>query len=281
MISVTDLTAFHFCPRKLFLSKVAKLHEPLKDVIVLGSIKHKIIETMPELDKEMSCNLTKELDSEKFVQEYVRQSTTALRMIIVQQKDALRSVSVPLDSAFEKTKQLAVSEAEKRAKYLHDFAHKHQLFGVNLWENLTPKEKPEYSLSSSKLQLKGRIDALKISPDKIIPVEHKSGQPPEEGAWESHKLQLSAYALLLENLFETSITHGIINYFDAGLQREIQINPFAKDEVKQMIPVVTAVLSQKEIPPTINNINKCKSCGYYSYCEKEIKIPIAASGGVL
>ena len=271
MLSVTDLTAFQFCPRKLFFSKVLKLQEPLKDSVVIGGIKHKIIEGMPSLDKEMAHNLTKEIAYDQFVQEYIMQSTTSLRMIIVQQKEALRRVEVPLDAAFDMTKPLAVSEAEKRAKRIYDFGHANQIFGAELWENLSPKEKPEYSLSSHALQLKGRIDALKISIDKIVPVEHKSGQPPQEGAWSGHKLQLAAYALLLEEMFETKIPHGVVNYFDTGQQREIPINIFAKEEVKQMIPLVRALLEGKNTPPVIDNPNKCKSCGFYSHCEKELK----------
>lgn len=271
MISVTDLTTFSFCPRKLYLSRVVKLPEPLKDVMILGGIKHKLLEEMPDLDKELANNLTEQVSFEDFAQEFVHQSTVALRMIVVRQKEALRSVSVPLDSAYRQTRALAIREAEWRARRLFDFAHENHLFGAELWERFTPKEKPEYSLSSASLALRGRIDALTVLSDRIIPIEHKSGIPPEEGVWESHKLQLSAYALLLEETFKVSVPFGVVNYFDFGVQREVPINPFAKDAVREMILVVNAVLSQKEVPPVVDNINKCKSCGYFSYCEKELK----------
>ncbi|MBI4147706.1 CRISPR-associated protein Cas4 [Candidatus Woesearchaeota archaeon] len=271
MLSVTDLTTYTYCARKLYLSRVLKLSEPVKDVMVLGSIKHKLLEILPVHHHNMALQLKPDTQGQEFINEYIRLSLAALSDIIIKYKYALKQTSTPLDHAFSHVKELAVTEAQTRAENLLATAQQTNKWSQDLWDAYFPKEKAEYSLESEQLFLRGRIDALHIHQNKIVPVEHKSGEMPPQGVWDSHRLQLTAYALLLEEHFQTPIPYGVVNYFDAHKQREVHLNPFSKDEIRALIPTVRKTLSQKEVPPIVDNPAKCKTCGFFNYCEKELK----------
>ncbi len=54
-------------------------------------------------------------------------------------------------------------------------------------------------LSSHNEKLTGRIDLLEESGERVVPVEIKRGKAPPDEPWLDHKVQLCAYALLLED----------------------------------------------------------------------------------
>ena len=42
MLSVTHLSSYLYCPRKLYLQKVLSIYEPPKEALVKGTIRHKM-----------------------------------------------------------------------------------------------------------------------------------------------------------------------------------------------------------------------------------------------
>ena len=100
----------------------------------------------------------------------------------------------------------------------------------------------------------------------VVPIELKSGQAPKEGAWDNHKIQLAAYALLLESIFKISIDAGYVKYIDDGISRRIEINAFLKDQVKDLVKEVNTMLSSRVLPKKCTNTNKCEKCGLKKIC---------------
>ncbi len=75
---------------------------------------------------------------------------------------------------------------------------------------------------------------LEVYNDKIIPIELKTGNPPKEGVWESHLIQIAAYILLLEEKYKKPIPKGIIDYITNKDQRDIIMNPFMREDVTNL-----------------------------------------------
>lgn len=65
--------------------------------------------------------------------------------------------------------------------------------------------------------LRGRLDALRTRDRQTIPYEHKRGrcyrdENKQPQAWESDRLQILAYALLLESALGITVKEGRICY---------------------------------------------------------------------
>lgn len=114
----------------------------------------------------------------------------------------------------------------------------------------------------------GRVDVIRKTRDGYIVQEEKSSEPPERKGWRgevypSDKLQVDAYAFLMENSKYTPLIHGIILYNDLK-PRKVKPNPA---EAKEILDKVTKLLESDTLPDGCNNKKKCLSCGYYSLCQ--------------
>jgi CRISPR/Cas system-associated exonuclease Cas4 (RecB family) len=255
LISVSALSSWVHCPRGFYLSYVLDIEEPPKDVMILGLIKHKLHEQIADQDESIVAALK---PSDNVADVLQTAYTTMLKNIITNQANALRMVKVPLINAFQKALPIVKFEATDRSLRILPFLGE-GLTGEQLWHALTPKVKTEYSVQSKKLGLKGRIDRLELHASGLLPVELKSGNPPQEGVWEGHRIQVASYALMLEEMFSASVPEAIVQYVDHNLRRIVVINPFIKDQVQEVISKVRACLENKELPDGCGREN-CSYC---------------------
>lgn len=266
MIAVTSLTSYLYCPRKLFLEKVLGIAEGPKDVMILGGVKHRVFDAFNGEEAGVVCSIKKEASREEIRDLYASCFSNILRRAIMNSRNQFKMAGLSPMDAFNEFLPFFTREAESRAFFVHDFMQKHRLHGEELWSKLSPKIKSEYKLASETLGISGKIDRVEIYKGSLVPVELKSGSPPKEGAWESHKIQLAAYALLLEDNFETNIPEGIVQYIDSGKRVSVFINPFLKDQVKELASSVKTLLASKDPPAIAENRNKCSSCSLREKC---------------
>jgi CRISPR-associated protein Cas4 len=266
MLAVTSLTAYLFCPRKLFLEKVMGHVEIPKALIVKGLIKHRVFEEMEQYEADIVSSFEKGTTKEQIFEKYDGIYSEVLRRVILNSKKQLSMVKLLPMAAFRQFRPVFKSEAEARAENVFNFMQEKNLFGLDLWENLTPKIKSEYKISEEALDLSGKIDQVLVYPDGVVPIEIKSGSAPKEGAWDNHKIQLAAYALLLESKFQTAISFGYVKYIDHSISRRIEINAFLKDQVKDLAKNVKELIDSKKLPKKVSNLNKCEKCGLKKIC---------------
>jgi len=257
MISVTFLSSYLYCARKLFIEQVLGIRAEIpKEAIVKGSIRHFVYEGM-NLASEKIVKSVGAADFghilSLFSQEYIK----ILKKAIVRNKDKLKEIELPLTDFFRQTKPMIEKEAEYRAQKIFEFAEKSGFLGGDLWENLTPKVKPEYRLRSEKIGLKGIIDELEVYPNFFVPVELKTGKSPDDGVWPGHKVQVGAYAMLLEESFGVKVNKAVVRYLDTNAIREVPINPFLRQEVEELVKKVNELLNSGKIPDFTTNENKC------------------------
>ena len=257
MISVTTLSSYMYCSRKLYLQYVLKITEPPKEALLKGSIRHLTYENINLAEEELVKSIKKGTTLKDLEGKYHQKYREILLQVIKQNKEELKQFKILPQDLFKNVWPLILSESETRASALHNFILKHNIFGQELWEKLTPKIESELKITSEKLGLRGIIDQIEIHTGGFVPIELKTGKSPREGVWPGHKIQLIAYVLLLEEKFNTEIKEGFVNYLDTKQKRHITINPFMRIEVKELIEKVNTLFNSDKIPNFEKNTNKC------------------------
>jgi CRISPR-associated protein Cas1 len=87
-------------------------------------------------------------------------------------------------------------------------------------------------LTSTALGLTGKVDCLRRRDGSYLPYEHKRGQPCRRtgeapSPWPSDRLQVIAYAVLLEEAFGQAISEGRIRYHAANVTVRVPIDEVA------------------------------------------------------
>ncbi|MBR9691732.1 CRISPR-associated protein Cas4 [Candidatus Woesearchaeota archaeon] len=268
-ISVTMLSSYLYCARKLFLERVLKLFEPEKLALVKGSIRHDTIDKASQFEEEVVRSVIEGDDYESIYNKYLAIYSKLLRESIVRNKYRLKTVKLPLIEAYNEIIPAFKQHSEMGALRLYKFVEENKFYGDELWEKLVPKIKSEIRIESPELELNGIVDQIEVYPDGFIPIELKTGSMPNEGVWPGHRIQLAAYALLMEEKFGKEIKEGFVYYLDQQERRQIVMNSFLKQEVRELKDKVRVLLNGEEIPEFTGNENKCKKCGLREKCFDE------------
>lgn len=271
-ISVTMLSTYLYCPRMLFLQKVLAVEEPPKESLVLGSLRHEIYDFINRSEERIVTSIKEKTDYQRLMSTYKTFYSKILREKIIKNKSSIKSVNLDIVDVFKRTWPLILQEAEIRTKNIFDFIHENNVFGKELWDRLTPKIISEQRVESDELQLKGIVDRIEVYKDGYVPIELKTGKIPREGVWPGHKIQIAAYAMLIEEKFNTQVKEGFVNYLDAKETRRIAINPFMKEEIINLVKEVQKLLKNQDIPSYCENKNKCVKCGLRETCYNEAKV---------
>jgi CRISPR-associated protein Cas4 len=268
-ISVTMLSTYLYCPRLLFLQKVLQVEEVEKEALVLGSIRHESFDKINKNEESLVASIKKNIDFNYLNQIYKQHYSRFLREIIIKNKKRLREVDIKLTDAFKRNWNNLREESESRALNIFNFIEKHNIYGKELWNKLTPKIQSEIRVESEDLQLKGIIDQVHVYGEEYVPIELKTGKSPKDGMWPGHRIQIGAYALLLEEKFKTKVKEGFVHYLDSKQKRHLAINPFLKEEIKDLVKEVQELINIKRLPNYCENENKCKACSLNTTCYSE------------
>ena len=268
-ISVSLLSSYLYCSRKLFLEKVLLLEEPPKESLVMGSIRHEAYDKINKSEQYIVTSITKKLGLEELQSLYKKEYLKILRKSIANNKKRLDEVNVNMLEAYKKAFPFIIEESSIRANNILSFIEANNVFGEELWQKLTPKIISELRVESDELRLKGIIDQVHVYDADYVPFELKTGRTPSDGVWPSHRIQIAAYSLLLQEKFSKPIKEGFVFYLDTKEKRHISINPFMKQEVKQAVDEVISLLEGRELPDFCNNENKCRKCGLRATCYNE------------
>lgn len=273
MVSATQLSSYLYCPRKLFLSSVLLVQEPPKQELVKGKIWHETHEGINNAEEKIVSSITTK-DYQEIFQLYRRQYSKILRDVIIKNKTALNEFKISMLDIFNDYWSSFEEEAKDHALNLSEFIAKHELFGKELWEKLTPKILSEQYFKSDNLKLSGIIDVLEIhdidNTKRYVPVELKTGKFPQKGMWDGHRIQLAAYMLLLEDSGKP-VGEAVIKYRGAD-KRVLRLNSFLKDEVLGLITKTRSVLESFDAPDFTDNKNKCAKCQFKETCYNQDEV---------
>lgn len=133
------------------------------------------------------------------------------------------------------------------------------------------------SLTSKTIGLTGFADLVEFVPDdagvivtaihqtnqfRIVPVEYKRGTAKDDT---SYKLQLSAQALCLEEMFETSVPIGYLFEEKRHHRLEVIIDSELRKAVVLVVTSIREMIAQDTAPKAVFT-EKCKNCSLRELC---------------
>ena len=238
----------------------------------MGSIRHETYDNINKKEEEIVTSITKRADLENIRELYRKEYLKILRKAIASNKKRLEIVNINMLEAYKKSFPFIMEESSTRAANIFNFIEANNVFGEELWQKLTPKIISELRVESDELKLKGIIDQVHVYDKEYVPFELKTGRTPSDGIWPSHRIQIAAYSLLLQEKFNKEVKEGFVVYLDTKEKRHIAFNPFMKQEVMQIVDEIIELLENKELPDFCNNENKCRKCGLRKTCYNEEEV---------
>lgn len=125
-------------------------------------------------------------------------------------------------------------------------------------------EKPMYD---SALGLAGKPDYLVKNHNQVIPVEVKSMWAPSE-PYDSHRLQLGAYCLLVERSLGQRPPYGLLRYRNRTFRIPYTLS--FEDEVIGILEDIRAHKDMEEVCRSHEHPNRCARCGYRNRCDQRL-----------
>ncbi|MFH1316765.1 MAG: CRISPR-associated protein Cas4 [Candidatus Woesearchaeota archaeon] len=273
MINVTDLTSYMFCPRKLYLTKVKGIKEPPSSIMIQGSIKHKVLEEVHKSEERIVRKLKYIPSKEELDNLFSITHSTIIHSVIMDEMDQLEFFQISPSDLFSQIHSIVRDETVLQSSNAYNLIREHNLIGDDLFEIKEPKIKTELIVDSDRLGLKGKIDKLEIFKDFFVPVEIKTGKIPRS-PWKDHIIQVCAYAMMLEDKYDTKIDQGHIIYYKPRTLHKVSFNQFMKDEVIDLINKVNILLNSTDLPDFCNNPNICNFCGLRQKCYDFTDLPL-------
>ena len=149
--------------------------------------------------------------------------------------------------------------------------------GRELHASLAAEEDGEFTsleLACERLGLAGKVDALKRRDGVWTPYEHKRGRPARSAdgkaeAWPSDRLQITAYAVLLEDAFGRPVAEGRIRYHAEGVTVRVPVDQAARAALDEALADARRLRESLERPPVADNENLCRRCSLAPVCLPE------------
>jgi len=118
-------------------------------------------------------------------------------------------------------------------------------------------------LYSPRLELEGILDMHIVTDKGLFPVEFK-----HTGCAVSlnHKYQLAAYAMLLEDHFNTIVRCGFVYLSLCGEVVTVDITPAMRLYVRQIIEKIHRMIDDQVMPGAARRKNRCTDCEYRRFC---------------
>ena len=199
IINVTDITEYLYCPRKVWLKRVKKIKTPPNKPMILGFLKHKVFDVFNKNEINIVSGIKENIEQEHILSIYKINLKSIIKQISENYSKMINTFKINPEELSEQTLNFLKKEFLIRAESIKKTLNLGFL-GKELWRNLQPKYLTEFQIISEELGLKGRIDRIKLT-EEILPYEIKT----REDIYESDKLQLTAYSLLLEQEFNKKI----------------------------------------------------------------------------
>lgn len=154
--------------------------------------------------------------------------------------------------------------------------------GRRLHEERVPKTDDEsrelrsFEVSSESLGLFGKVDAARVRDGEWVVYEHKKGRcrrskdaakTPE--AWPSDRLQVGAYAMLLESHLGKPVAEGRLRYHQDNVTVRVPIDESLRIDVVAAVARMRQLRQSSARPPVTDNEKLCRRCSLRVVCLPE------------
>lgn len=143
--------------------------------------------------------------------------------------------------------------------------------GRTLHESAVPSDGALQSLvlESETWGIKGKADYVRYRDGGLVAYEHKRGRSRGDEAWPSDRLQVIAYAALLEEHLGKPVAEGRVHYHANNKTVRIAVNDGAREELKTAVSRARELARSVERPPVTSNENLCAKCSLAPVCLPE------------
>jgi len=119
-------------------------------------------------------------------------------------------------------------------------------------------------LKSERMGLRGVIDMIITTKNgDVFPVEFKHSLS-KEGLHQ--KYQLTAYAMLLEEVFERPVRYGFIYLIPSKTAHIIEITVSMREHIKKVLAAIRNIVLDERLPRYLRSKMRCTDCEYKNYC---------------
>lgn len=254
IISITDITSYLYCPRKVYLKKIKKIKEKPTKQMISGMLKHKVFDIFNKNESYIVSSINEKISKEQIIELYKACLIKITNETARNYENMMKIFGIEREELLNSILKFMKKEILLRVSSVKETIDKGFL-GKELWRSLKPKYLTEYEILSENLALKGRVDRIRFE-DDILPYELKT----REEIYESDKIQLAAYSLLLEQEFGKKIEKGIIE--SANAEEEILITEQMKARVLEIAEIIRN-MKDAEFP---SSFNKCRNCRLKEQC---------------
>lgn len=102
-----------------------------------------------------------------------------------------------------------------------------------------------------------------VTPEGIIyPVDYKLAKQ----ASKHYRLQLAAYAMLLESEYGREIESGFLNLLTSSKLIKVQLTSRLRNDVLRMLEALEMMVQSEVMPPPSTKVSYCYSCEFRRFC---------------
>jgi CRISPR-associated protein Cas1 len=129
-------------------------------------------------------------------------------------------------------------------------------------------------LESERWGLKGRIDCVRRRDGQVVPYEHKRGRSARgadgrPAAWPSDRVQIIAYAALVEEQTGREVSEGRVRYHADNVLVHVPFDEASRAELERAIARARELQATVERPPVAENERLCVKCSLAPVCLPE------------
>jgi CRISPR-associated exonuclease Cas4 len=118
-------------------------------------------------------------------------------------------------------------------------------------------------LQCNRLGLRGKLDELVIVPEgEMLPVDYKLGRKVEA----NHRLQLAAYALLLEAKYGVAVDRGFLFLIPLRKTVEVAIDAKLRAAVETRLKSLREMVERERMPEATQLRVRCFDCEFRRFC---------------
>lgn len=261
IISISDILGYVYCPRKLFLSKILGIKSLPNSKMIVGKLKHEIIEYFSKNEKKFIDRIDNAYDKTELSIMYHNFISELAEQIFSQNQNLITSMGLDKKEILKIALSDFSEDLKARIASVKTILDKGFL-KEQIWNNLDKTYISELKLESPAYGLRGRVDRIEITKEnEIIPFELKTRK--DEMIYDSDIIQITAYAMLLEDAYKKIISKGFI---ESGKNKsEIKITQENKDKVLKLADEVRN-LRKGIIPALPSSFSKCAKCDLQEAC---------------
>ncbi len=133
------------------------------------------------------------------------------------------------------------------------------------WEKVT--------LESQAVGICGTVDVLRRRDGQLVPYEHKRGRAAGKRgayeAWETDRVQVAAYTLLIEEALGQTIAEARVRYHATKVTVRVPVDESLRAKVGVLVARARALRETIDRPPVTSNERLCARCSLAPVCLPE------------